>query len=76
MIVCDCVNRQEVDCCFCSFFLIGSNGTHLVVHSVVPFDGGGKERPIVLSLRLKVMDVATIFHGIVCDVGHADPTWM
>ena len=54
-------------------FLIDGNGTHLVVHPAVPFDGGTKEHPVVLSLELKEMTVAAIFHSGVCDVGCDGP---
>ena len=58
------------------FFPIGSNDAHLIVHPVVLFDGGSKERPVVLLFRSKAMAAAAIFHGIMRDVGHGDPGWM
>ena len=53
----------------------------MIVHAGIPFGhNGNEERLTVLSFRSKVMDVAAIFHGIMCDIwcyiGHGGSTWM
>ena len=58
------------------FLLAGSNGAHSVALTIVPFNNGGKEPPVVPSLRSKVMAAAAILHGIVRDVGCDGPMWM
>ena len=67
MIVC-CFVDHEVACCL-YFLLTSGNGTRSIVQVAVPFDGRGKDHPVVLSSGPKAMYAATIFHGIVCDIG-------